>query len=349
MKTKDIKKTKVNNKRIRKHLALVLGALGGSFAPVAAHANMIYVSNHDDGSSSVVSEYTETGTTITSSNPSLIPNTGNLYEPAGLALSGGNVYVANEASPGGTGQITEYNASTGAYVAMPVSSGLSTPLGLAIYGTKMFVANYGNNEISEYTTSGTLLNIAFISGLSGPSSVAISPNGEYLFVGNIGSSGTYSGKVAVYNIISTPTLVDAFSVPHSPFGIAAADNDADIYVTSNPGDSISEYSLSGSLVNTFGSSGTDTLDEAYGIAYNNGNLFVSSIQPAGGAQTTTSGIVEEFNAATGAAISTSPDPLISNLDDPYDIAVAPEPGSLAVLGLGAVGLLLKRKKTRIST
>jgi hypothetical protein len=39
----------------------------------------------------------------------------------------------------------------------------------------LFVANYGNGTVGEYTISGATVNTSLISGLNGPLGIAISP------------------------------------------------------------------------------------------------------------------------------------------------------------------------------
>ena len=56
---------------------------------------------------------------------------------------------------------------------------------------QIFVANNGTNTISEYTTSGALVNYALVSGLSSPYGIAVS--GTKLFVAN-----SYNGTIGEY-------------------------------------------------------------------------------------------------------------------------------------------------------
>jgi hypothetical protein len=46
-------------------------------------------------------------------------------------------------------------------------------LGIAVSGSSLFVTNYGNGTVGEYTTSGAVVNPTLISGLSGPSGIAV--------------------------------------------------------------------------------------------------------------------------------------------------------------------------------
>jgi hypothetical protein len=62
------------------------------------------------------------------------------------------------------------------------------PTGIAVSGADLFVANATTGTIGEYTTSGTLVNAALITGLDNPSGIALS--GSDLFVANANGSGT---------------------------------------------------------------------------------------------------------------------------------------------------------------
>jgi len=338
-----VKKNEKNNMRMKKHLVLLLGALGGSaaLAPVTAHANTmgIFVGNHDDGSTSTVGEYTLSGTTLSSSSPSLISG---LYEPAGIAISGSDLFVTNQTS-GGTGLITEYTTAGSLVGAGPlVTSGqngasLSTPAGIAVSGSDLFVANYGANSIGEYTTSGATVNASLISGLSGPIGVAI--YGSDLFVGNINSTGSHADQAVEYNLATpTPTLLGSLTLGSSANGIAVSANGANLYVTSNSGNAIYDYATSNIMLAGNASptaTWTDTgYTSAYGIAIYGSDLFVTQDQSVND--------VLEFTTS-GSPVSTTPDPLITGLNDPYAIAV-PEPASLGLMAMGSMMLLAKRRK-----
>lgn len=63
---------------------------------------------------------------------------------------------------------------------------------------QIFVANFNNNRIGEYTTAGNPVNASLISGLSGPIGIAVS--GSDLFVaGAVGTIGEYTSAGAPVN------------------------------------------------------------------------------------------------------------------------------------------------------
>jgi hypothetical protein len=103
--------------------------------------------------------------------------------------------------------------------------------------------------------------------------------------------------------------------------------------------SIGEYTTSGMTVNASLVSGLNSpsagLSVPLGIAVSGGNLFVVN-----SGQST----IGEYNATTGATVDASL--LVTGSNDPYGIAVLPEPSSvvLAVLGLAGFMLLVRRMR-----
>ena len=79
-------------------------------------------------------------------NASLVSGLGG---PAGIAVSGSNVFVANYF----TGTIGEYTTS-GAAVNPSLISGLTYPEGITVCGSNLFVVvnGGGSGTIAEYTT-----------------------------------------------------------------------------------------------------------------------------------------------------------------------------------------------------
>src|SRR5437899_1672158 len=78
---------------------------------------------------------------------------------------------------------------------------------------QIFVANFGNNTIGEYTTSGATVNSAFIS-TNGPYGIAFS--GGNVFVTNF-----FNGTVGEYNATTGATINSTFiSGLSQPRGIA---------------------------------------------------------------------------------------------------------------------------------
>jgi DNA-binding beta-propeller fold protein YncE len=162
-----------------KEFAMVYGGrLGGRFAVLlfvvllalgcnnAARANHIFVINQGDPRApeprGSVGEYTTAGATV---NPTLISG---LNRPQGIAVSGSDLFVVNEAN----GTIGKYTTA-GATVNASLISGLNGPQGIAVSGSDLFVVNEANGTIGKYTTAGATVNPALISGLSSPTYLAV--------------------------------------------------------------------------------------------------------------------------------------------------------------------------------
>ena len=64
------------------------------------------------------------------------------------------------------------------------ATGLNYPEGIAFdKNGNLYVANNGNNTVSEFSPTGALINAAFVTGLSGPYGLAFDKNGN-LYVSN---------------------------------------------------------------------------------------------------------------------------------------------------------------------
>ena len=128
---------------------------------ISAAQAQIFVVNSGSGR---IGEYTTSGAPI---HTSLITG---LNNPAGLVVSGGDIFVANAVSAGTIGEYT----TAGATVNASLITGLDDPYALAVSGGDIFVANtYPSGEICEYTTSGATVNAALITGLDYPWGVVV--------------------------------------------------------------------------------------------------------------------------------------------------------------------------------
>lgn len=151
----------------------------------------------------IIGKYTTSGATV---NPSLIPGLG----PVGdIKVSGNNLFY----SDGLDNVIGKYTTS-----GAPVNanfSGLSFNGEIAISGDKLFVTNTGadpgTGTISEYTTSGALVNPSLVSGLIFPFGLVLS--GGDLFVTSSGPTGDSSliGEYTTSGATVNPSLISGLS------------------------------------------------------------------------------------------------------------------------------------------
>jgi hypothetical protein len=123
------------------------------------------------------------------------------------------------------------------------------------------VANWGDGIIGEYNTSGSVVNASLITGLYGPSAIAIS--GNNLFVANWNTDGSNPNAVGTVGEYTTsgasvnPSLITGL---RTPSGIAI--NGDELFVADTGNGRIGEYTTSGTTVNGSLISG---LTEPYGI------------------------------------------------------------------------------------
>jgi sugar lactone lactonase YvrE len=148
-----------------------------------------------------------------------------LGNPAGLALSGNNLYVAQQS----TNTISVYNATTGASIAPNfITTGLNQENGLAISGNTLYVANTQAFEVSEFNlTTGVL--IGNISTGGNPAALAIS--GNALYVTLIGFPNQTNQLEAIDLTTGLPLAGFTTITGLNPAGDAVSGND--LYVTNN--------------------------------------------------------------------------------------------------------------------
>lgn len=132
------------------------------------------------------------------------------------------------------------------------------------YG-QVFVTSWENGTVGEYTTSGSAINVNFITGLSFPEAIAIS--GADIFVANAGT-----GTIGEYTLSGAPVNSSLISGLSQPSAIAVSGSD--LFVTNYLGGNVGEYTTSGQTINSSLISG---LYEPTGIVATGSDLFVSGI------------------------------------------------------------------------
>lgn len=150
------------------------------------------------------------------------------YEPAGMVLSGNNLYVANNLGDSiAKIDITNPNAGNPDFIKNTATNGTLYPYALAINGSVLYVTNNyansnGNYYISEYdATSGAQLNANFIQIPQGDLyGLAVKDN--HLFVSVFAVNGT--SRVAKYDATTGALLNNNFATVDEPWGIAIAGN-----------------------------------------------------------------------------------------------------------------------------
>jgi flagellar basal body rod protein FlgG len=232
-----------------------------------------------------------------------------LNHPQGITVIGNDMFVVNQYS----GSVAEYTTSGSLVNGSLISSGLNNPWGLSSSGGNLYVANQATSVIDEYNTSGSLLNAVTTTGTPPDSA----ESGGDIFI-----PSPVSG-VSEYN--SSGTLVNSFPTAPSIFDMAILGND--IFIPSNVNGTIGEYTLSGQVINATLITG---LDAPEGLAITGNDLYVVNDNKVG-----------EYTLS-GQTINSS---LITGLNGASYIDVVPEPSTMALAGLGTVGLwFLRRRK-----
>jgi len=164
------------------------------------------------------------------------------------------------------------------------------------HAQNILVTNAGNGTISEFDSSGGLINSSFISGLSSPVGIAFDSSGN-IYVANSGA-----GAIAKFDSsggLINSTFISGLSSPNS----LTFDGSGNVYVANSGANTILEYNSSGTFIKTF-ASGVNAWD----LTFNgSGHLYVSSY---GGNS------ISEF-ASDGSTIRT----LTASLNNPAGLAL----------------------------
>ncbi len=164
----------------------------------ATSGNDLFIGSITSDNHGLISEYDSSGAVV---NASLLTLSS---FPQGLVISGNDLFVSTTTGTQ-SGAIGHYTVS-GATLNSSFLGVTSTSM--AISGNDLFVVDNANNRISEYTTSGQLVNASLISGLYYPTGMTIS--GNDLFVSN--SNGTV-GKYTLAGGTVNAALIQGL---HSP-------------------------------------------------------------------------------------------------------------------------------------
>lgn len=262
-----------------------------------------------------VYQYTTGGTQITQFSPTA-------DYAIGIAATANDVFVGRYG-----GGVSEYT-TTGTLVGRTINNS-GTYYALAIAGNDLFIGGNGTT-IGEYNaTSGALINASYITGLaSAATQMAISDGVMYLSMGN--------GNVAKYNISGSSGALISSSLIGTVgglTGVAISGDGTDLYV-STTANVVGEYNAStGAAISASLISG---LHDPNSLAIAGNELYVDNYNNNG------AGSIGEYNL-DGSVVSAT---LISGLTAPFNITAAPtpEPSTMALAGLGCVGMLAMRRR-----
>jgi sugar lactone lactonase YvrE len=254
-------------------LSAVVAGAGSILAPGIACADNVFVSNNGNNTVEEISGGV-TSAFITT----------DLDSPTGIAIDGGNVFVANNGSGIDTGYIAEFSLATGAFE-QNYSTGEVGPRGLAFDSAgNLYVADQTTGTIVEIPVGGGTGTV-IASGLSFPNGVAFNDGTLYATEGAGDSIDTITGGVVTQlvtgldspNGLTFDSAGDLFVVDHGsssvleytsagvPVGVPpfiaqlsaqgpktiAIDSAGDFYVTDNGDSTVTEYGSTGNLIATF--------------------------------------------------------------------------------------------------
>jgi sugar lactone lactonase YvrE len=323
-----------------KNSTLLLIAVSGMttlFSAGKAAADFLYVSDPTTDQLTVIN---------TTSGTSQVLNSNLLSTPTGVAVSGGNVYIADS----GNGDVTEYNTSTGNFTQFYNGGGLSTPQGMTFDSSgNLFVTNYANGTISEFA-SGTNVLTQYASGLTNPYDVVSA--GSVLYATQNGSNEIAqifpNGSTG---IVITNFYPGAGSNPglDEPTGITLDTGDTgNLYVSNGGANSVFQVTVA-PKGSTSISGGGSQLNVPEGLVFDDsGFLYV--------ADATGNEVTEYVRDPSNPTTFTFVKSFNQDLNDPQFLAFAPgpavpEPSTYALLlgGLGALYFFQRRRTRALAT
>jgi sugar lactone lactonase YvrE len=228
--------------------------------------------------------------------------------------SGDHAWVANTASV-----VIELDQSGNPLSGSSGNSGggLNTPQGIAIAPTgEVWVANYGNNSLTELSATGAAISPAagFTGGgVSTPEGIAVAPNGN-VWVGNFGGGSANSASEfdPTGNALSGSSGITGGGLNVGTY--LAIDPAGNAWFANHSGNSLSEISPAGIPLSPSAGFTGGGLSGPYGIAVDAaGNLWAANFGP---------GTISEFSPA-GTALSGSSGFTGAGLSDAFNLAVDP--------------------------
>jgi len=295
--------------RIFKIVAGVL-ACGASLAAQAAEIYVTRANGFGGGNPGTVGKFDVSGTVV---NAALISG---LSAPFGIAASDTHLFVSNN----NTGDIGQYGFDG----SMVNSALISLPgvTGVTVSGTDIFLSSQFDGTIKRYNTAGALINGSVASGLTGPRQTAVA--GNILYVASDGGTGTI-GAYTTAGVVINAALITGIG---QATGVAVSEDGTKLFVASQNPATVSIYSSAGvSLNDSFDTGGSPQY-----LAVQGDNLYIVK----------GSGVISQYKT-DGTLVNET---LIGDLQNPLAIAVVsvPEPGSLALIIVGAGLLCIRRSR-----
>jgi sugar lactone lactonase YvrE len=211
----------------------------------------LYVANSGSG---YISNYNSSGALINGQFASI--GASGTYA-IGLAFdSSGNLYVADT-----YGAISKVGPGGGTPTTFVPTAGLNGPIGLAFDTSGTLYVSNGfstatTTSISKVTPTGVVTPLSLSSPIGSPYGLAFDSSGN-LYVSNIGSVYNAGQTSAIYEVTpsgTVSTFINGGAGLNDPTGLAF-DSSGNLYVANYGSNTISEYSGTGTLINSSFASG----------------------------------------------------------------------------------------------
>jgi DNA-binding beta-propeller fold protein YncE len=305
----------------------------GAAAPGAAATPFVYVAN---GGSDNVSQYDSFGGGLSPLSPFTVPAGS---EPLHLAVSpdGRNVYVTNP----GDGTVSQYTVGPGGVLAPKAPATVAAgrlPIGVAVspdsrsvYVTNSLVEQSGYS-VSQYSACAdgalTPKSPPMVATGTNPRGIAASVDGLSVYVANVGILRG-DGSLGQYSVTPggalTPKSPPEVGFGTNPSDLALSPDGRNVYASSIPNSTLSQYSVGEGGVLTF-QMAVNTAEFPFGVA----------ITPDGKSIYATAGfrnVLSQFSVGPGGGLSAKSPATVPTGVSPEAIAVAPDGTSVYVTSI----------------
>jgi streptogramin lyase len=247
---------------------------------------------------------------------------GRLQTPIAISVNSNRLWVVNEGvegDPGGTGSITELDATTGAFIRV-IDEGaakLDNPAGVAANGSRVWVSSLQTgSKYGSLTTlaasNGSVLQVTSASSDQFNSPIAVAEGGGAVWVASSGTknyegNGLDTGSVTEFSATSGAAIrvIQAGAGFNEPSAIALGSGH--VWISNLYSDSLVELNASnGSLTRRVTA---NSLDQPLALALSGGDLWAANFQ---------GDTVTEIDASNGKVVRV----LTKDLDEPDAIATA---------------------------
>ncbi len=236
-------------------------------------------------------------------------------DPVAVHTLGNTVAVLNAGRPSAAtpilGSITEFNARTGAFIrriAGP-SFGFSNPVAFTASGPDLFVADEGNNSMTEVTSSGALVRLITGAGLAAPDGIAVEDG--FVWVADSSSNAATQINLSTGYVVATDTDSDASYGFGQPSMVIAAQSN--VYIASPFGSSpmVTKVAATSGVPSWYmcNTNGPYYFSLLSAFAISGDDLWVASRSGANSATPgAATGSLTEMNIGDGSLIGTFPTP-----------------------------------------